>query len=86
MKKQEVYELCRTKASEGYQVHPIILDWFRNYDDIPDPIVEIICHPPSDICPYIECFAKEFEQAILLGDNAQQDLCREIKRTLALVG
>lgn len=85
MKKIEVYNLCRVKSSEGYETHPDILTFYEGNADIPDYVVEIICHPHDDNHPYREYFGKELEQLAHMK-LTHNDLRVEIQSNTALAG
>jgi hypothetical protein len=61
-KKQALFH-CKEMAKYGYLTHIMILDIYDEDEDIPDDVMELICHkptPPKDII--ILCGSKLHEQ------------------------
>lgn len=53
MKKAEVLKYCAEKAEEGYLTHLLLLDIYSDEDEIPDEMVNLICHLPEPPKPFI---------------------------------
>jgi hypothetical protein len=47
MKKWQVLEYCDEKSLEGYITHKMILEIYNDTEDIPDEVVDFICHKPE---------------------------------------
>jgi hypothetical protein len=48
MKKAEVRELLKVKASEGYITYSIILEIYKDDEDIPDDMVNMLFTAPQE--------------------------------------
>jgi len=49
MKKAEVLKYCKEKAKEGYLAHPMLLEIYNDTEEIPDEMVNLICHLPEPL-------------------------------------
>lgn len=49
MKKYEVLRYCEEKAEEGWLTHKMLLEIFDNDEEIPDDLVDLICHKPEPL-------------------------------------
>jgi len=77
MNKAEVIKYCKEKAEEGYMTHLMILEIFDNDEEIPEDLIELICHKPEPPKPFIVFLGsletiKLFEQSIKDYGNALQ--------------
>jgi len=55
MKKAEVLLYCKEKSLEGWMTHFMILDIYDDNEDIPEEIIDLVCHKPTPIEPFILC-------------------------------
>ena len=70
MTKREVLKYCEEKAEEGYLTHTLLLEIFDDHEDIPDDIVDLICHKPQRNEPTILSMG---EQGIQIFNQAVED-------------
>jgi hypothetical protein len=67
MTKAEVLKYCAEKAEEGYMTHLMLLEIYNDTEEIPDDMVDLICHLPEPPKPFIMFgsfeMIKRFEQA-----------------------
>ncbi len=82
MKKAEVLKYCAEKAEEGYMTHLMLLEIYNDTEEIPDDMVDLICHlpePPKQIMMYgSDEGVKQFNEAVedfvrYLGQNQIAD-------------
>lgn len=59
MKKAEVIRYMKTMRKAGYITHTILLDIFSEDENIPDDMVDLLCHRPGPP-----------QQCILMGSEA----------------
>ena len=47
MKKEEVLKYCNKKSKEGYLTHKMLLEIYKDGEDVPNEIVELVCYKPK---------------------------------------
>lgn len=68
MTKREVLKYCEEKAKEGWLTHKMILELYDVEDEVPDDIIDLICHKLESPRPLIVFGSveglKKFNQAV----------------------
>lgn len=89
MKKAEVLKYCKEKSEEGYLTHLMLLELYNDEEEIPDEMVDLVCHLPEPPRPYMMTFGslegvRRFEQARddFLKYLAQNQIADEMKKKI----
>ena len=91
MTKAEVIRYCKEKAEEGYLTHLLLLEIYNDDEEIPDEVVDLICHLPEPPKPFVllvgsietmnninqacEDFLRYLEQ-IQIADEMKEKICK----------
>ncbi|MCE5225250.1 MAG: hypothetical protein LLG05_05255 [Porphyromonadaceae bacterium] len=88
MTKREALSYMEEKRKEGYLTHSLILEIYNDNDEIPDDILDLVCHlpePPKNIIIFgSAAMINEFNKAVegysmaMEQKNISDELCKDI--------